>query len=117
SDHTHLLITLREGKNREVRRILARVGAKVAELKRVRIGNLTDKGLKVGTWRPLLRAEIQDLVELSEGRGRAHETDDYEASDDGDERPARASEPRRTGARAGGGAPAKRGAGRQSSGG
>lgn len=113
-DYTHLLITLHEGKNREVRRILARVGAKVAELKRVRIGNLTDKGLKVGTWRPLLRAEVQDMIELAEGRGRAPETDDYEASDDGDERPARSSEPRRTSAREGGAKPYTPRAGRQS---
>lgn len=68
-DYTHVLVTLLEGKNREVRRVFARVGAKISELKRVRIGNLTDKGLKVGTWRPLLRAEVRDLLELSEGRG------------------------------------------------
>lgn len=66
-DYTHLFVTIFEGKNREVRRVFAHVGAKVAELKRVRIGNLTDKGLKIGSWRPLLRAEVKDLMELSEG--------------------------------------------------
>ncbi len=72
-DYTHLLVTLFEGKNREVRRVFAHVGAKVAELKRVRIGNLTDKGLKIGSWRPLLRAEVRELIELSEGIGIAAE--------------------------------------------
>ena len=58
-----LLVTLGEGRNREVRRVFAKVGYSVKELRRVRIGSLTDRGLKVGHWRPLTRAEVQDLLE------------------------------------------------------
>lgn len=62
---SRLLVTVYEGKNREIRRIFARVGFKVKDLARVRIGNLSDRGLKNGQWRPLTRAEVADLLDLS----------------------------------------------------
>jgi hypothetical protein len=62
-----LLVTLREGKNREIRRVFHSVGFKVVELKRSRIGTLNDKGLKIGYWRHLTRAEIEELLALSAG--------------------------------------------------
>ncbi|MFT5284374.1 MAG: 23S rRNA pseudouridine2605 synthase [Planctomycetota bacterium] len=62
-----LLVTLHEGKNREVRRIFARFGWKVSALKRIRIGELTDRGLKVGHWRALKSSEVKILRELAEG--------------------------------------------------
>jgi 23S rRNA pseudouridine2605 synthase len=58
-----LLVTIHEGKNREIRRTFAQVGFKVVDLKRVRIGSLTDRGLKPGSWRPLTRAEVADILE------------------------------------------------------
>lgn len=61
-DYSHLIVTLREGMNREIRRVFARVGAVVVDLRRARIGNLTDRGLRIGSWRPLTRAEVQDLL-------------------------------------------------------
>ncbi|MFT5200257.1 MAG: 23S rRNA pseudouridine2605 synthase [Planctomycetota bacterium] len=63
-----LEVTLREGKNREVRRTFARVGHKVVSLKRIRIGPLTDRGIKTGKWRSLSRAEVEAL--LVDGSGR-----------------------------------------------
>lgn len=66
-----LEVTLREGKNREVRRTFARVGHKVLSLKRVRIGPLTDRGLKAGKWRPLSRAEVEALLQESDPQGTA----------------------------------------------
>ncbi len=66
-----LEVTLREGKNREVRRTFARVGHKVLSLKRVRIGPLTDRGLKAGKWRPLSRAEVEALLQESDPHGTA----------------------------------------------
>jgi hypothetical protein len=63
-----LEVTLREGKNREVRRTFARVGHKVVSLKRTRIGPLTDRGIKLGKWRALSRAEVEAL--LIDGAGR-----------------------------------------------
>jgi len=58
---TTVEMTLREGRNREVRRMFVRLGYKVKNLKRVRIGNLTDRGLSVGHYRYLRRNEIEAL--------------------------------------------------------
>ena len=71
SQFTVLEVTLAEGKNREVRRIFAHLGHKVASLKRVRIGRLSDRRLKVGQWRPLLRAEVAQLLEQTSDGGGA----------------------------------------------
>jgi len=56
-----LEIVLREGRNREVRRILARVGHKVLELKRIAFGPLRLKDLEPGENRRLTTAELRDL--------------------------------------------------------
>ena len=63
---TQIEVTISEGKNREIRRIFASVGHKVQVLKRVRIGGLSDRRLKPGQWRPLLRAEVQNLIDNTE---------------------------------------------------
>jgi len=63
-----LEIRLTEGRNREVRRILARLGYKVRRLKRVAIGPITDRGLKVGHFRPLLGQEVRRLAHCGEKR-------------------------------------------------
>jgi len=55
---SHLTIELREGKNREVRRMLESVGHEVTRLKRVQFGALTLDGLRPGEWRRLTRAEV-----------------------------------------------------------
>jgi 23S rRNA pseudouridine2605 synthase len=64
-DFSVLAITLAEGKNREVRRILAAVGHEVRDLRRTHIGPLSDRSLKAGEWRPLLRAEVSELLAQS----------------------------------------------------
>ena len=61
-NQTRLFVTLQEGKNREVRRMFAGLGYKLLDLKRVRIGSLTDRGLKPGHWRPLTRSEVSELL-------------------------------------------------------
>ena len=63
-----LMVTLHEGKNREVRRVFARFGWKVSSLHRVRIGELTDRGLKVGHWRALKATEVSTLRDIAEGK-------------------------------------------------
>lgn len=68
-----LEVTLLEGKNREVRRVFARVGHKVVDLKRIRIGPINDRGLKVGHWRPLTRPEVTDLLAHADPNREAHE--------------------------------------------
>ena len=56
---SHLTIELREGKNREVRRLCEAVGHEVTRLKRVRIGTLELGDLGVGEWRELTRIEVR----------------------------------------------------------
>ncbi|MCP4092050.1 MAG: rRNA pseudouridine synthase [Planctomycetes bacterium] len=62
---TMLEITISEGRNREVRRLLARFGLGVKRLKRVRIGSLGITGVKRGMLRPLSRAERDALVKMA----------------------------------------------------
>lgn len=54
-------ITIHEGKNREVRKMCEIVGKPVISLHRTRIGNVNVKDLKLGTWRFLKEAEIDEL--------------------------------------------------------
>lgn len=63
-DKSLLQVTLTEGRNREIRRILARLGHKVRRLKRTAIGPVTDRGLKVGSFRPLRAFEVAKLRRL-----------------------------------------------------
>ena len=58
---TWLEITLREGRNRQVRRITAAVGHPTLRLVRVAIGDLRLEGLAPGTWRELTASELQSL--------------------------------------------------------
>lgn len=60
-DRTKLSITLQEGQNREIRRLLAKLRFKVRRLKRVEIGPLSVKGLAVSQWRYLTTAEVNQL--------------------------------------------------------
>ncbi len=66
-DRSVLEITLREGRNREIRRLLARLGHKVFKLKRTAIGSLTDRGVKVGNYRALKRTEVANLLKTASG--------------------------------------------------
>jgi 23S rRNA pseudouridine2457 synthase len=54
-------IILKEGRNRQVRRMLAAVGFPVLRLMRRQIGPLTLEGLEPGQWRELTVKEIKDL--------------------------------------------------------
>ena len=56
---THLTLTLIEGKNREVRRLLEAVGHPVRSLKRVQFGDLSLGTLAPGHWRELPAAELR----------------------------------------------------------
>jgi len=57
-DKTTLEITLAEGQNREIRRLLARVGLKVRRLERTALGPLKLKGIARGQWRRLDTKEL-----------------------------------------------------------
>jgi len=60
-----LQITIREGRNRQVRRMCEAVGHPVRELARTRIGPLTDRRLKPGMWRDLTADEVRTLQALA----------------------------------------------------
>jgi len=57
-----LEITIREGLNRQVRRMLAKVGHKVVSLKRTRIGRLNLRGLGAGKYRKLSGSETLSSI-------------------------------------------------------
>ncbi len=56
-----LVLTIREGRNRQVRRMLEAVGHPVRELVRTKFGPLTDKRMKPGDWRELTADELRVL--------------------------------------------------------
>lgn len=60
-------LALAEGKNREVRRMLARFGHKVMSLTRVAIGPVSLRGLPVGEFRPLTPVEVDLLHKVAAG--------------------------------------------------
>jgi len=63
---TEIEITLSEGKNREIRRVLARLGHKVITLRRVAIGPLRLATLPEGSYRPLSQEEVAHLYNAVE---------------------------------------------------
>jgi 23S rRNA pseudouridine2605 synthase len=60
-DRTVLQVTLREGQNREIRRMLARVGLKVRDLERIAIGPLRSGDLKPGQAKLLGKKDVERL--------------------------------------------------------
>ncbi|MCA9102761.1 MAG: rRNA pseudouridine synthase [Planctomycetales bacterium] len=66
---TTLEIVLAEGRNREIRRLMARMGHKVLTLRRVAMGGLRLEGLPAGDYRPLMREEVDQLYRLVRRRG------------------------------------------------
>jgi 23S rRNA pseudouridine2605 synthase len=64
-------LTIREGRKRQVRRMLEAVGHRVVELERVAFGPLGLRGLELGKSRRLTRAEVDRLRRVAEPRGRA----------------------------------------------
>lgn len=56
---THLIVELTEGRNREIRRLLAAVGHEVTRLLRVAFGQLELGALQPGRWREVSLGEIQ----------------------------------------------------------
>jgi len=72
---TDLVIVLNEGRNREIRRLLARVGHKVLALKRVAVGHIKLGDLPVGGWRRLMPDEVESLLKVAKQKRRRPKTD------------------------------------------
>jgi 23S rRNA pseudouridine2605 synthase len=67
-DAGRIELTIHEGRNRQVKRMLEAVGHRVRRLHRSRYANLTVEGLEPGEWRELGRDEAHALVHLAQGR-------------------------------------------------
>ena len=61
---TVLLISIHEGRNRQVRKMVAAIGHQVVSLRRVKFGPVSLGDLPVGQWRRLTESEIRKLKEL-----------------------------------------------------
>jgi 23S rRNA pseudouridine2605 synthase len=59
--YTHIQITIGEGRNRQVRRMVEAIGSKVLKLTRVAIGPVRIGDLPIGKWRPLTEQEVRAL--------------------------------------------------------
>lgn len=66
SDRSRVRIVLREGKNREVRRLFEHFGYEVTRLDRKEYAGLTTRGLARGEWRRLEWKEVQMLKRMVE---------------------------------------------------
>ena len=62
---TTMLMELREGRNRQIRRMMLRFGHPVRRLRRVGMGPLRLRGLGVGAWRELTARELHELREAA----------------------------------------------------
>ncbi len=60
---TRFKIILREGRNRQIRRMVQKVGNRVIDLKRIRVANIRLGKLSEGKWRYLNELEIKQLME------------------------------------------------------
>jgi 23S rRNA pseudouridine2605 synthase len=60
-DSATLIVTIREGRNRQVRKMCEAIGHPVTHLKRVAIGPIRDPRLPLGRWRDLSAAEVAKL--------------------------------------------------------
>jgi pseudouridine synthase len=58
---SHVTITIREGRNRQVRKMCDAIGHPVTSLRRIAIGPIKDARLKPGQWRELTNDEVQRL--------------------------------------------------------
>ena len=58
----HLLVTIHEGRNRQVRRMCQAAGMHVTRLRRIAEGNLQLGDLKKGAWRYLTDNEVAELL-------------------------------------------------------
>ena len=59
----HFEMVLKEGKNRQIRRMIQKIGHKVVRLKRTHFSHVSIGGLRKGEWRALTRQEVQLFLE------------------------------------------------------
>lgn len=59
--YSFIELTIREGRNRQVRRMIEAIGSKVLKLVRTAIGPLRIEDLEIGKFRPLTASEVKKL--------------------------------------------------------
>jgi 23S rRNA pseudouridine2605 synthase len=91
-----LEMILDEGRNREVRRLLARVGHKVQRLKRVAVGPVRLGEMPAGAVRPLTKKEIQAIAKIAHGEPRARPVESRRSAPEKKRSPARSHHANRT---------------------
>lgn len=64
-NESYLEITIRQGLNRQIRRMFARLGYKVKALKRTRIGNIGIKGMPVGACKRMTKSQVEYLRRMT----------------------------------------------------
>lgn len=60
--YSFIELTIREGRNRQIRRMLEAAGSKVLKLVRIAIGTMRIDDLQIGKFRPLTKQEVRNLV-------------------------------------------------------
>jgi 23S rRNA pseudouridine2605 synthase len=73
-DRARIRVILKEGRNRQVRRMFEAIGHPVVRLRRTRFGPLSDRGLKVGAARELSREELNALQRAVDAPSSARST-------------------------------------------
>lgn len=63
-DDCFVEITIKEGKNRQVRKMCSMIGHPVLELERIKMGRINIGSLRVGNWRYLTKREVEYLKQL-----------------------------------------------------
>jgi 23S rRNA pseudouridine2605 synthase len=63
--YTFLELTITEGRNRQVRRMLEAIDSKVLKLVRTGLGPLTLAGLQIGSWRELTHEEVAAVRKMA----------------------------------------------------
>lgn len=61
------IMVMLEGRNRQIRRMVAKLGWRVRTLKRIRMAHIRLGNLQPGAWRPLTAAEVRGLIQAIEG--------------------------------------------------
>ncbi len=83
-DRTRFRLELSEGRNRQIRRMLAQMGHPVRKLRRVQMGPLKLRGLQPGQWRDLLPEEVKLLKKAVKGGKRRAPNRKSESESSGD---------------------------------
>ncbi len=83
AEHTFVEIVLREGRQRQVRRMFESIGHPVVRLRRMRIGPIVDEQIPIGHWRELDAQELTRLrraVKMSTADGPGTKTPRHKSS-------------------------------------